>query len=1614
MRGLSVALCASTAMFLGLSVSGCNDELDGQGGVGQVCSGDIDCVVGLKCIENRCILEPSNAAPVADAGPNKVTVQGLATTLSGAASSDPEGDALVYQWSLATKPGGSMVILGGDIATDTEALTFTPDAAGIYELTLSVSDGANTSAASDVAVFVFDQEGNFPTVPDGATCLENFQCASGDCTDGICVSNFRPTAFAGPSREVAIGDTVALDGTTSSDPDGDALSYYWQLTQAPTGSITGLAAQDTPTTSFVADVQGLYVVTLRVNDGKLPSDVASVGIYAGDQLGLRDIGDPCSQHDECTSGFCFADACKTNEAPTADPGLPQVVSFGTTVALSGANSNDPELLPLTFTWDINKAPDGSTATLTSADTETPGLTPDLPGLYLLRLVVNDGQQSSLPAVVAVVVEDTGGLPVGAPCVDNGDCASNKCTNLACAGNAAPVANAGVPQQVDVGAMITLDGTASNDPDGDPISHAWTLIAPGGSTAVLNDPTAPEPTFVGDLEGIYQIGLIVSDGNLDSVESITAVVVSADVTLLPDGSPCVADADCASSFCGASGCVANTAPVAVVDELLYGEPGTLINLDGSASSDAQSQPLAYQWTLTETPTDSSAVLSDATAVQPTLTPDVPGVYFFKLVVNDGYDNSLPAVGAVIVQAGAPEASPCVVDAQCLSGNCSATTNVCEANLPPVADAGSPQVRELGELATADGSASTDPEGKPLTYVWSFTSVPAGSAATLDDENAVAASFTADLEGLYLLRLSVSDGYNVSDAGVAVVAVPAGLLPDGDACTNGDECISGDCTGDVCVTNTAPIAVATGPTNVVLGAGFTADGSGSSDGDGEALTYAWSLISAPAGSSAVLSATDQATADLVPDAPGTYSLLLIVNDGKVDSLPVGLNVVVGPNGPPLADLVVTTPSPFVAGAEVALDGSGSSDPNNDGLTYSWSFLTRPASSAAVVSGTGASATFTPDVAGTYVARLTVSDGALSDYALEVVIVTGPNTPPIADAGADTQLVVGGQLYMFGHNSSDPDGDTLNFSWTVLSEPLGSAVSVTDSNTAVANTTLDVEGEYTFELTVNDGQDSATDVLVVAVAAAEVPLNDYWSWVGDLTGQRVLYYVDNTTYERWTFEPGFSDASSGVNGVLLNRERLGPWATQDAFDWVVDWDGERGLVLVGLHGVVPGLGKITTAAEPPLVLYPLAVFSSGSQTFYSLVQTVDASGATISEVMRRTVMLDENSSPNPVLDFSNGIAGGLGTDALMLDVRTKVGQDAEVVAQQALVPLQGLFAERRAAGILDAEELFSPSVAVQTLALVYNDTVPTPGGALVEPATTPTVLPHVPSGCLPDPVPCVDNLNESTFQPSADCPGGLPYCRFEGTCSVSPSINNASCPAPNIFYSPLDPFNQLDWSGQTPIWIDPVDQVEVPGIPEGMDLQAIYLATGDVSLSPTPYNDQHMLFGYIELDDAPFPNMKYTLALRQNPPENTVGDVFIEFVFDLNGGFGQPMKKAGGFGPWTISVTQTVSYGVGPDLSCQADVTEFGNGLAFRLPLFAYGGYDDNEGRLPSIYELLLGYDPSSYGSVQDEANRAVVQFEACGLYADGCSDAVLAPLTLDVSAPDWDDSFDYCNFGGGSEE
>ena len=175
----------------------------------------------------------------------------------------------------------------------------------------------------------------------------------------------------------------------------------------------------------------------------------------------------------------------------------------------------------------------------------------------------------------------------------------------------PIADAGDDQLLELSGPVGLDGTRSIDPDGDSITHFWTLSTPPGSSAVLDDPTSITPSFTVDVFGNYMATLVVTDvvGLVSDPDSVT--VGFENLAPMADAGP-------------------NQAVVV----------GDTVFLDGIGSTDANMDMLSYLWSFDSTPAGSSSMLIAPMTISPSFVPDRAGDYSVQLIVNDGLLPSPP--------------------------------------------------------------------------------------------------------------------------------------------------------------------------------------------------------------------------------------------------------------------------------------------------------------------------------------------------------------------------------------------------------------------------------------------------------------------------------------------------------------------------------------------------------------------------------------------------------------------------------------------------------------------------------------------------------------------------------------------------------------------------------------------------------------------------------------------------------------------------------------------------------------------------------------------------------------------------------------------------------------
>ncbi len=379
---------------------------------------------------------PANHAPTANAGTDQTVFVGDSVTLDGSASSDVDGNALSFSWSLVSVPAGSAATLSGASSVNP---TFVADKSGNYAVQLIVNDGSVNSAPGTVT---------------------------------ISTQNSVPVANAGPDQSVVLGSTVQLNGVASSDVDGNLLNFTWSFASRPVGSAATLSSATAVNPTFIADVPGIYIAQLIVNDGAVNSLPDSVTITTD------------------------------NAAPVANAGVDLSVVLSGTAQLDGAGSSDPEAAPLSYRWSFISRPSGSAALLSATNIVNPIFVADVPGTYVVQLIVNDGVLNSVADTVVV-------------------------TTL----NTVPVANAGPDQNVTTGATVVLDGTASSDADGNALFHVWSFTSVPSSVPTLTNPASPNPSFSTNADGNYVVQLTVNDGTVNSPPDTVMITATASTPII---------------------------------------------------------------------------------------------------------------------------------------------------------------------------------------------------------------------------------------------------------------------------------------------------------------------------------------------------------------------------------------------------------------------------------------------------------------------------------------------------------------------------------------------------------------------------------------------------------------------------------------------------------------------------------------------------------------------------------------------------------------------------------------------------------------------------------------------------------------------------------------------------------------------------------------------------------------------------------------------------------------------------------------------------------------------------------------------------------------------------
>ncbi len=367
------------------------------------------------CGQHTCIISNANPggivdihysdeAPTAAASGPYFGDEGTAINFDGTGSSSPDGDALTYAWNFGDGSSGTG-------ATPTHSYCDN----GVYTVTLTITECGGLSATA---------------------------------TTTATVDNLPPIAVAKPDTQTVYeGFEASFDGTESSDPGCDTLSYLWDFGGGYYASV--------PVTTFTFCDIGDHVVTLTVSDGDggVSTDTVTVTV--------------------------------TNVVPDIDAGLDQTVDEGETVSFSGSATSDAGYCDtLSYSWDFGDYSSAVTGTLTPTHVYCDN------GTYTVTLTVTDDE--------GTIVDDTLTVTVN---------------------NVPPVAEAGPDQNVDEGDTVSFSGSATDVGTCDTLSYSWDFG--DGSSAVVGQTSTHEYCD----NGIYTVTLTVTDDDGDSGTDTLTVTVN---------------------------------------------------------------------------------------------------------------------------------------------------------------------------------------------------------------------------------------------------------------------------------------------------------------------------------------------------------------------------------------------------------------------------------------------------------------------------------------------------------------------------------------------------------------------------------------------------------------------------------------------------------------------------------------------------------------------------------------------------------------------------------------------------------------------------------------------------------------------------------------------------------------------------------------------------------------------------------------------------------------------------------------------------------------------------------------------------------------------------------
>ena len=1077
-----------------------------------------------------------NIAPVANAGPDQLIVlPNNSASLTGTGS-DADGSITAYAWTKVAGPSAFNIISASSANTSITSLV-----EGFYSFELAVTDDSNAVRKDTVNITVSASQrilidlgaGSLTASPDASGKYWNNMT---DARPGVRVQNAKTTSNGSSTLNLEVINRI--DGTyntggtglgtgnstgaVSDYPATATTDYAFTYTGTNNGQwkFTGLDSLRQYTIKFwgtKSDV-GPRIIEIKRNDettwkeyecaGNTDYNRAAIFTFSGKTSMTFDIRAKAASQfgyiNVVDISMVSLGGTQTNVAPIARAGNDVNINLPTnSISLNGAASSDADGSIVSYRWKkINGPAAGSITDSTASITTVTGL---VQGNYNFELTVTDNSGAVGKDTVAITVGATANVPPiaragadinitlptnntllnGSASTDNdgsiisyrwkkisgpsagtitdsttanttltgltqgnynfeltvidNSSAIGKDTvavNVAAAGNVAPVAKAGVDINVTLPTnTASLNGSTSIDSDGSIVLYRWKKIA--GSTATITDSTAVTTSVTNLVQGGFQFELTVTDNSGGVGKDTVAVNVASLVNSLP-----IARAG---------------------NDIVITHPQDSVTVDGSASSDPDGTISAYAWTKINGPTEFQ--IANATSSSSVIRNLKAGTYNFELKVTDNSGGIGKDTIAIVVNS-MPMPAP-------------TNTDVASCN-------------------------------KAFKIVVLGSSTSFGTGATPIDS-----SYVNKYEHYIKTKNSQSQIINLALGGYTTYQVlnPTGFTPPlgrptPDSLRNITKALS--YAPDAIIINMPSNDVASAFPNVEQKANYEkaialANAAGvpvfvtttqprnslnNNQYDSLKEMRDWTL--SRFGTKAVDFWTPLATSlgtivnvydydDVHVNNYGHYIFFTRMVAAKIlDTICNRVNVA------PVAiagnDTAIIFPS-----STVNLKGSISFDSDGFINAYQWTKISGP--SAGVISNnTLAQTTATGLVKGTYFFELKVTDnyGAVGRDTMRVIVSSGPNIPPVANAGPDQFIILPGNTVSLIGSGSDVDGLITTYAWTKIAGPIN--FGITTASSATTSVTGLTEGFYSFELAVKDDSNAIKkDTVNITVTASQRILID-----------------------------------------------------------------------------------------------------------------------------------------------------------------------------------------------------------------------------------------------------------------------------------------------------------------------------------------------------------------------------------------------------------------------------------------------------------------------------------------------------------------------------------------------